>query len=538
MNKFLNYIFLILAIAVFLILAWKKPYGTSSLIGNFDPFPDSLHYVIPARNFILGNDFTFAREGGKTAIGVPPLYSMALIPIYFINHDARSFYFANLLLGILSIILLFKISQKKSKSVWVTGLLLFTYATSFVIYWQPSLAMAENVLLPACFFALWFALQPLTTKNILFGTITAVACYGSKYVSLPITGVFILFLLGRILTEQKKSKAIKSSLLIIILALFTFLFFNGSQFFNYLSKIFQGNLNNNLQAQSETSWLSLQYFSQSFPKYFMALLGAPIYNLWYVKAILPMGLALIVLVWCLFAILKLPKQRRLGILILALTFAQLAFLSVIQMVEGRYAFIFIPIMMTGAAAMMGWLIVKSERKFGKKTTNLLQIGIVGILAGLLLLANFKDLKTQLLLNFKGGEMPWWQVGIQSADQFMQKEISTKKEEKPIMISSLSPFVWDFYRQGNYQILPFNNSQSMMKEKIWGEGFDTNNLFAYYRQELENNRTIYLDTVGFGRTDWLILEEYKVSGFELELLQEDCAGACKIYGVKSNENYNL
>jgi hypothetical protein len=68
MQKLLYPLILAAAIITFLILSFKNPYGTSSLIGNFDPFPDSLHYVVPARNFVVGNGFTFAREGGKTAI--------------------------------------------------------------------------------------------------------------------------------------------------------------------------------------------------------------------------------------------------------------------------------------------------------------------------------------------------------------------------------------------------------------------------------------------------------------------------------------
>lgn len=529
MNKFFYSLFLILAIGVFLVLSWKNPYGTNSLIGNFDPFPDSLHYIVPARNTVLEKGFNFSRESGRTNINVPPLYSLTLIPIYFLNSDARSYYFVNLILGVISIILLFKISLKLTKSVWMTGLLLFTYVTSFVIYWQTSLAMAENVLLPICFGGLYLALKPLNTKNLILATLLAVACYGSKYVSLPITGIFILFWLWRIWTEQKKTQRLRSVLLLIILASITFLFFNGQQFFNYIGQLFQRNLHNDLQAQEQTSWLSLRYFSESFPKYFSALMGAPIYNLWYTKAILPVGLAVIVLSWCIYAIFKLPKRRKLAILLLALTFAQLAFLSVILMIEGRYAFVFIPIIFTGTAAMLGWLVEKGKKKFSQRTNNLMQMGIVNLLAGLLLLSNFKDLKTQLLLNFKGGEMPWWQVGVQAADRFMQAEME-KTDQKPIIISSLSPFVWDFYRQGDYAVLPLSANQSMVKEKIWGENFNPNHLLNYYQEQSQTERLIYLATVGFGRNDWSILEEYIVNGFKLELLKEDCVGACKIYRV--------
>jgi hypothetical protein len=510
MNKFLYTIFLSLAILVFLVLAWKKPYGTNSLIGNFDPFPDSLHYVVPARNFALGQGFTFAREGLELKIGVPPVYSLSLIPIYLLNQDARSFYFINLILGIISIILLFKISRQLSKSVWVTGLLLFVYVSSFVIYWQPSLAMAENVLLPVCLGALWLAIQPLSKANIFASTILAVACYGSKYVSLPITGVFILFLLWRINTEIKRPQAIKLSLAVIALSSFTFALLNGYQFFTYLTNFLQSNLGVVPEIEQKTAWLSLQYFSQSFPQYSAALMGGSIYNLWYNKPILPIGLAAVVLIWCLYALFKLPKQRKLASLILSLVAAQLGLLSIIEMIEGRYAFAFIPIILTAAAAMAGWLVRQVEQKFGSKKTELMQIIAVGLLATIFFLSNFSDLKRQLLLNFKGGEMPWWQVGIQATDSFM---LTKQTDSKTLLVSSLSPFVWDFYRQADYEILTFASGQA-----------------NYYKQELSKGRQIYLTTVGFGHNDWPILAEYINSDLELELLREDCVGACKLYGV--------
>jgi hypothetical protein len=98
-----------------------------------------------------------------------------------------------------------------------------------------------------------------------------------------------------------------------VLAGAAFLFFNGQHFFNYIGQLFQRNLNNDLQAKKQTAWLSLQYFKESFPKYFGALMGAPIYNLWYTKAILPMGLAAVVLIYCLYALFKLPKKRKLAV---------------------------------------------------------------------------------------------------------------------------------------------------------------------------------------------------------------------------------
>jgi hypothetical protein len=531
----LYFLFLALAVGLFLLLATKKPFGTNSLIGNFDPFPDSLHYIVPARNFALGNGFTFAREQGSVGIGVPPIYSLTLIPTYFINQDARSFHFSNLALGVISIVLLFAISRQLSKSVWVTGLLLFVYVISFVIYWQPSLAMAENVLLPVCLAVLWLFLQPLSMSKVVISAFLAIACYGSKYVSLPISAVFMLFLLGKIYLEEKnKSLAWRYALVAIIIALSSFLVLGGKQFLSYIPKLLQSDLSNSAATHADTRWLSFEYLSKSLPQYSSALFGAPIYNLWHTKAILPQGMAALVLGWCVWAIFRLPKQRFFAALLVSLILGQLAFLSMIEMIEGRYAFVFIPIIFTGAAAMAGQLIDWGERKISKQKNTILQIATVTLLALASLMMNFQDLKTQLLLNFKGGEMPWWQVGVQEADRFIQ-QINTDQAQEPIVISSLSPFVWDFYRQARYQVLPLSSSQSMVQETIWGVDLPSDDLSAYYKNELAKGRVIYLATVGFGRADWPFLDVYRAEGMQLELLEENCAGACKIYQLNTEQN---
>lgn len=525
--------FLLLAVVVFLILSFKDPYGKSSLIGNFDPFPDSLHYVVPARNFALGGGFNFSRESGEIKIGVPPVYSWSLIPTYLLNSDARSFYFTNLALGIISIILLYKISWQLTKSVWATGLLLFLYVTSFVIYWQPSLAMAENVLLPVVFAALWLMLQPLTNRNIVLSTILAVACYGSKYVAFPVTGALILLTLWRIWQKNSKIGFFKKTFLVSVVGFLTLSVMSGSRLIFYLNQFWQASTTSSSVAQRETSWLSLSYLNESFPQYFAALLGLPIYNLWHTKAILPLGLAAMVLCWCIYAVFKVPKQRDLALLILLLVAGQLAFLSTISMIEGRYAFTFIPAIFTGTAAMSGWLLEVCKKKLDGQKMILGQILLASAVACLSLFLNFKDLKTQLLVNFKGGETPWWQVGIMAGDQFMTQEGISEKD-RVIIISSLSPFVWDFYRQSNYLVMPLYSNQSMVGEKIWGTDFVPKNLLNFYQEQLKNGRKIYLSTVGFSNSDWQVLDQYEKVGFHLQLLQEDCLASCKIYRVELSQ----
>lgn len=528
-NNKLASIFLLLAICLFLLLSWKNPYSNTSLIGNFDPFPDTLHYIVPVRNFISGEGFSFSREGGSTRINVPPLYSALLLPIYLINFDPRSYYWMNLILGCLSILLLFKICQKFTKSPLLTGLILFLYVTNFVIYWQTSLAMAENLLLPVLFFALYLSCQPLTNKNILLYICFSMACYGSKYIAFPTTGVLFLFLFYRVFKEIRKENRIKTLLFVIVLIFISFLMVNGRELLWFAEKFYRWWFTSDVQAQGEMTWISLKYLPTSFPKYFSALMGFPIYNLWHVKSILPYGLAAAVLTWSVFAIFKIPKYKKFAILLISLIVTQLTFFSLIVHIEGRYAFVFLPVIYTGFAAMAGWLRQLGQKKLGVKKILCLEIAFVLIIATIFFTQNYSSLKTQLLVNFNGSETSWWQVGVTASDQYLGT-VTAQENQRIMVISSMSPFLWDFYRKNDYLIMPLTSGQHMVNDPIWGLDFDRQNLLGFYRSELNKGRKIYLDTVGFGRTEWPILEEYRNAGMQLELIKEECFGACKLYVI--------
>jgi hypothetical protein len=530
LSKHLLALLTLAAMATFLILAWKQPYAGHSQIGNFDPFPDSLHYVVPARNLLSGQGFRFAREGGETKIAVPPIYSWTLLPSYLLNFDARSYYWSNLALGLLSIFLLSQLVYRLSRSPWWAGLILFAYVTNFVIYWQVSLPMAENALLTMLLTALNFALLPINRKNLLFFTIFAAACYGSKYVALPVTAALLLRQVGRLFLEKKK-RAWPFIFEVAGVALLCLVFFNGKELLSYLEKFYLIFTQHDAVAASETSWFSMANFSKSFREYFAALMGQPIYNLWYVKSILPYGVAALVLLWSIFALWKLPKYRPIASLVLLLVVSQLGFLSLTAMIEGRYAFVFIPIIFTGLAACLGSfseMLAKRKKHSVPKVEFFLSVFLILLLT----VSRFSDLKTQLLLNYKGGESPWWQVGIVAADGYLKEQTN---QSNTWVISSFSPFVWDFYQQGNYRVLPLSEGQSMYQEPIWGLDLPETDLLGFYKQALLNGQVIYLATVGFGRSEWPILEQYTTAGLQLKLIKEDCLGACKLYQLTADQN---
>lgn len=367
LNKWLYFLVLFISCITFLVLSWKHPYVDKSLIGNFDPFPDTLHYVVPIRNFVNRKGFTFSRENGQTSINVPPLYSISLLPSYLINIDARSFYWSNIVLGLISIVFLYKIAKKLTRSPFLTALILLLYISNFVIYWQTSLAMAENVLLPVLLISIWLFLQPVNNLNITLNIIFAVFCYGSKYVSFPITFILIIFCIYKVLIAKINRRKKRIFFIILIMSFVSsFMLMDGKELLLKAFQILQTKFGNNPELEQNAAWLSVANVKNSFSQYLAALCGAPIYNLWYVKPILPIGLAPLVLLWCAYSFIKFPTYKSISLLIITLTVAQLMFLSLIVMIEGRYAFVFIPIMYVGLATFLGWLNLNIQKRVGNK----------------------------------------------------------------------------------------------------------------------------------------------------------------------------
>jgi hypothetical protein len=139
-----------LLIAVFILAAllFRNPFSDRTLIPNFDPFPDAFHYVTPPWCLLQGKGWRLCRpeyEGIKP--DVPPLYSLTLLPFFAVMNDPRMFYFANVLLSFISLVLLYTILKKVTANAPTIFFVLLLYVTNYFIYWYPSLAMAENLIM-------------------------------------------------------------------------------------------------------------------------------------------------------------------------------------------------------------------------------------------------------------------------------------------------------------------------------------------------------------------------------------------------------
>lgn len=530
-----------IALLSFLALAWKQPYKGNNLIGNLDPFPDTLHYIVPAiqsreqagRRFSLLN--TMKRPDGEMKAQVPPLYTWALSVGYAFNPDPRTYYFVNISLGIVSIAMLGLLSHHLTRSAIAVGATLGLYVLTFVVYWQPSLAMAENLLLPLLIINLWFFTQPLEKKrlnlHIAFLGLLAISLYGTKYIALPLSITFLIALAERIWQLPDKHR-LNAAITFGLTCLVGFIALDGQRILYFLSHLSNALLGQNSESASIVSWLSLDNITNTLPKYISALFGAPIYNLWLNRSVVPPLLAFIVIPWLVYS-LKISTWKKLSLLLLALLISQLAFLGLISMVEGRYAFTFLPILLIGFSSFMGWILAF----FGKQNSNktfAISTATVALVIALYFLVEVNNLKTQLLLNFRPSEVSWWHVGIKAAEKHFPNTLIENSAEKKLLITRLPPYYWDIFTSLEEQldIMPMRIGQDMTNEAIWSIPLPANSeiLWKHYQKQLSNGKVVYLSTVGFNQEDWQMLEALKANGWQLDMIESECANACQLLRV--------
>ncbi len=272
-RRFLTGIIFIL-ICLYFSLAFKNPFGIRSLIPNLEPYPDSLYYATPAWNFVKGVGFNMSFDRYKVISVTPPLYSLYLIPFLAIFADVRSFYLANMVLMIASIILfvliLKKIFKENLLSLLTTLLLGFALITNFYFYTLPSLLMAENITVFILLLAVYLLLLEVSTVAVIIAGFLGTMLWLIKFSNLPLGLVFYLFYSLKVIRNKGLGR----------LKLLYFLCFSaaGLGFVSYLmgSKILIGHKN----LQPGTSF-SMVYFLENLTFYLRSLSGGETRYLWF-----------------------------------------------------------------------------------------------------------------------------------------------------------------------------------------------------------------------------------------------------------------
>ncbi|MCB9812836.1 MAG: O-antigen ligase family protein [Pseudomonadales bacterium] len=127
-----------LAFLLLFLTLHKNPYATNSLLKNFDTTPEAIENVVTAKCYLKINAFSVCRDNGLVLKNNPNFYSFLLVPFYKIYSDPGTYYYLNISLAILIILIVYliisKIIASEKKSSHQNSLKFFSLMISFLIF--------------------------------------------------------------------------------------------------------------------------------------------------------------------------------------------------------------------------------------------------------------------------------------------------------------------------------------------------------------------------------------------------------------------
>ncbi len=493
-----HWIFLIFG-TLLITLLFKNPFSGQNSISNLDPYPDALLYITASKNLAKEGDLKIIYKNVLIDSTIPPLYPITLSPIYFIFGDHRAFYFVNILLTLTSTVFFYKIIVKLFEDKLIKIILFFTFVSNFIIFWYPSVAMAENLLICLFIISIHLLIGPLTNnKSVLLGLLTT-AFFATKYVaftlsfSLLLTFIILLFCHKR--KRAQKLKLFSLYLLALTISFVILLFIESetkqrdllTQLQSYLPNIVQAlssfgssGLNNPIEAKSTYSG---SYVQNNLLRYFAGLIGGPApaagKDLIIIPIIIGMGSLAGIFVNVFLSRLKLLSFYFLTIF-LTTTFYILFFF----VTDIRYIFVMIPIQII----VFGISITSILRFLNNKKLFFSSNIIILVTLTAVILNVYSGVLNQLKVNFFGDDRSKVYETVMSFNRNFDQQ---KPGQKPFIISTLPPLAVDSYSNQNYNLLPFSRFQHFIyKPEIWGIP-ENSDLFELYKQYLKEGREIYL-----------------------------------------------
>lgn len=539
LNDFWQIFLVLLVLApifvVYLLLAFKNPFGVRSLIPNLEPYPDTLFYSVPAFNLASGKGFELSAYGASIKSIVPPMYSLVLAPIYFLISDVRAFYLVNLLLGIgsLSLLVLSVRSVVRDNLHFllvglVVGLLM---ASSFYFYTLPSLLMAENLVLFLSCLVVYLFLQKPRVRNVVLLNVAALMLMLTK---------FSVFALVLFIFASQMVRFLWSKNWYLLKWYFVSLVGAGVVFAAFLlgTGILTGHVN--LQSGRSFEFLKLP---ANFWWYLSSLVGRETRFLWYQEYFLMPVLGILGLLAPVLLVLG-KKTRGLGVFVLSGVLAQIIGMSSFYYTDSRYLITVLPFMLIGIALFLRELLVRFDFR-------VVLIGL-GVFVGSYFLifsqspvkaeSQALSLKKQVALNLRHTETPWNYLALQHFNDVLSN-INEANEDK-YLGTFLPPFYVSLFSGESYGYLPISGKQefSTAGKDFMGVYLGDLSILEKYQELLESGKTILVSDyyLGNNRDSWQSGWDSLEENFEMELVSEGCMGACNLYHLSlsaGGENSN-
>lgn len=504
----------LVCVVVYLALVYKNPFKTNNLISNLEPSPDVYYYSVPAWNWVHGNGFKMEAFGIEIKKIVPPLYGIVLAPFFKIWGDVRCYYYANVLLGILSIYLFLKLVEVflEKRKLFLQFTLGLVLVTNFYFYNLPTLLMAENILIPLTLAAVILMFKPLKISTFI-QTLTVMGLLAfTKISSFPVLAVLGTVFLVKIIKSKFWKNLSKKQLIVLSVLLI-------SIFTAAAVKVALPNIKN-LPAASGS--FSIKFISKTLPIYLKEFVGINGSYLWFANQQIEQWLGIFCLVGMVVGLVW-KKYRQKVLILLALILAVTVFHSMMSYPEGRYISTVIPLFMLGAGVILD--------KLNKNIYLILFLGVYFLTRGTVngfYERKATSLKRQILNNrLEENEIPWTWVAVQSFNEYF------KDKTDVYLGTATNPFYINYFGNGNYKFVPLSPRQEFSG---LGKGFidkyfeGNDSLVDIYQKLLDKGKEVYVTnyylTYYHGGLDGDYFELEK--NFRFEQVGDGCLGECKIY----------
>jgi len=513
---------------VFILLAYRNPFETRSLVSNLEPYPDTLFYITPAWNFIHGNGFGMFFHGISIPSETPPLYSLYLIPFFALVKDVRVFYIANMLIALLSLFffiktlqLIFQSAKTRFFIIFVLGLF---YVTNFYLYTMPSLALAEIMSLFLLVLSTYLLFSNITRIKLFISSVLGVIFLLVKFSNAPLMIIFYLLYGYKVYFSSQLSKKVKLHFFVLVVTSFLilFLYILGS---NILKD------HKNLQ---KGQGFSPKYFIDGVTFYITSLFGRASNYLWYRNKMIPNVLGIFAVIGMSLSLLF-KKTRNHSFQLILLGGAMILFMSFFYMRDIRYIIVLLPIF----SIFIGLLFEKIESFFGQFLVIISMLGIIGFF---LFFPNQSQiqgerviitLKKQIGLNLRHTEDPWNYRAVLEFNNFFKEN----EKEKPYLGTFLPPFYVDYFTNQNYTYIPLSKTQefSSGRDDLLDKLYQ-GDLFEHYLRLLSEGKMVYISNAYITNVaGWRNEFEKFNEKFQIKLVKRGCFDTCNIYRLEREIN---
>ena len=495
-----SHLSLIVIVAIYLIVTF--PFGLTNdrhPLLNLEPYPDSFGYLLPVHNLIHGGGFNYSYNGHVIPQRMPPLYSIILLPLFFIFHTPASFYFTNLFLGVISLLGLYSLVKKITSDHLVITSALGLYMSHGYVLFVASTPMAENLILPLFIWSLNLLLaKPKTTFQAFLASFCVTGLLLTKYAYAFIGLAFgILFIV-----KYVKLKLFKQALKFIFFCLF----------FLMILYIYQARLNwSSLKFIAGFKTFSVDYFINSMKFYISAISGQLTSFLWLRWPLT----SLLFLLMGIFLLLKnLFGQTINGLTSLVILYvAHLLMVGFYFYLDARFL---ITIIVINILFFVKFLVLIKDNQILKLATIVFTFFVM--------LLSQKGLYRQLVgQNIFGSSHAWHYEAVQSIARFM--------DDKPesVIITALHPPLFSLYIQKNINLLPISNNQEFYGDQIWGK-IDIAPA-QEIRNRINNGQAVYVSNAYITAVPVYVLAfEQLRTEYKFDLEQSGCLETCNIYSL--------